>query len=81
VRGVYVFVVSIILCLVGGLFSLYEGFHKFHHPEELRDRGIAIGVLYRAGHRSWVGRLTGRMGNGSAASSPAVRQQDVRLAD
>lgn len=45
VRYVYAFVVSIILFLVGGLFSLYEGFHKFHHPEELRDVGIAIGVL------------------------------------
>jgi cation diffusion facilitator family transporter len=45
VRYVYAFVVSIVLFLVGGLFSLYEGFHKFHHPEELRDVGIAIGVL------------------------------------
>ena len=45
VRYVYAFVVAIILFLVGGLFSLYEGFHKFHHPEELRDVGIAIGVL------------------------------------
>lgn len=45
VRFVYAFVVSIVLFLVGGLFSLYEGFHKFHHPEELRDVGIAIGVL------------------------------------
>lgn len=45
VRYVYAFVVSIILFLVGGLFSLYEGFHKFHHPEELRDVGIALAVL------------------------------------
>jgi cation diffusion facilitator family transporter len=45
VRYVYAFVVSIILFLVGGIFSLYEGFHKFTHPEELRDVGIAIGVL------------------------------------
>ena len=45
VRYVYAFVVAIILFLVGGVFSLYEGFHKFHHPEELRDVGIAIGVL------------------------------------
>lgn len=45
VRYVYAFVVSIVLFLVGGLFSLYEGFHKIHHPEELRDVGIAIGVL------------------------------------
>jgi cation diffusion facilitator family transporter len=45
VRYVYAFVVSIVLFLVGGIFSLYEGFHKFTHPEELRDVGIAIGVL------------------------------------
>ncbi len=45
VRYVYAFVVSIVLFLVGGLFSLYEGFHKFTHPEELRDVGIAVGVL------------------------------------
>lgn len=48
VRYVYAFVVSIVLFLVGGLFSLYEGFHKLHHPEELRDIGIAIGVLLAA---------------------------------
>ncbi|MBK6762563.1 MAG: cation diffusion facilitator family transporter [Micrococcales bacterium] len=45
VRYVYAFVVSIVLFLVGGIFSLYEGFHKFTHPEELRDVGIAIAVL------------------------------------
>lgn len=45
VRYVYAFVVAIILFLVGGIFSLYEGFHKFTHPEELRDVGIAIAVL------------------------------------
>ncbi len=45
VRYVYAFVVSIVLFLVGGIFSLYEGFHKFTHPEELRDVGIAFGVL------------------------------------
>lgn len=45
VRYVYAFVVAIILFLVGGLFSLYEGFHKFTHPEELRDVQIAVAVL------------------------------------
>lgn len=44
-RYVYAFVVSIVLFLVGGIFSLYEGFHKFTHPEELRDVGIALAVL------------------------------------
>lgn len=45
VRYVYAFVVSIVLFLVGGLFSLYEGFHKFHHPEELNDPSVAFAVL------------------------------------
>lgn len=45
VRYVYAFVVAIVLFLVGGLFSLYEGMHKLQHPEELKDPAIAIGVL------------------------------------
>jgi len=44
-RYVYGFVVSIVLFLVGGLFSLYEGFHKFQHPEDLTDAWIAFLVL------------------------------------
>ena len=44
-RYVYAFVVSIVLFLVGGLFSLYEGLHKFQHPEEISDAWIAFLVL------------------------------------
>ena len=44
-RYVYGFIVSIVLFLVGGLFSLYEGFHKFQHPEDLSDAWIAFLVL------------------------------------
>ncbi len=33
------FVVSIVLFTVGGLFGLYEAFHKFQHPEPARARG------------------------------------------
>ena len=36
-RYVYGFIVAIVLFLVGGLFSLYEGFHKWQHPEPLED--------------------------------------------
>ena len=36
-RYVYGFIVAIVLFLVGGLFSLYEGFHKFTHPEDVQD--------------------------------------------
>lgn len=44
-RYVYAFVVAIILFMLGGLFSLYEGFHKITHPEELERAWIAYLVL------------------------------------
>ena len=44
-RFVYGFVVAIVLFLVGGLFSLYEGLHKWQHPEPLEDWWIAVVVL------------------------------------
>ncbi|MDO8732811.1 MAG: cation diffusion facilitator family transporter [Actinomycetota bacterium] len=44
-RYVYGFVVSIVLFMVGGLFSLYEGLHKWQHPEPLNDWWIAVVVL------------------------------------
>ena len=44
-RFVYGFIVAVVLFLVGGLFSLYEGLHKIQHPEEVRDAWIAFLVL------------------------------------
>ena len=44
-RYVYGFIVAIVLFLVGGLFSLYEGMHKLQHPEDLSDAWIAFLVL------------------------------------
>ncbi|MBK9737986.1 MAG: cation transporter [Actinobacteria bacterium] len=44
-RYVYGFIVAIVLFLVGGLFSLYEGIHKWQHPEPLTDWWIAVVVL------------------------------------
>jgi cation diffusion facilitator family transporter len=34
-RYVYAFIVSIVLFSVGGLFALYEGYHKIRHPEAI----------------------------------------------
>jgi cation diffusion facilitator family transporter len=34
-RYVYAFIVSIVLFSVGGLFALYEGYHKLGHPEPI----------------------------------------------
>ncbi len=39
------FVVAIMLFSLGGLFSVYEGWHKLHNPEELRYPLLALGVL------------------------------------
>ena len=39
------FVVALMLFSVGGLFSMYEGWHKLSHPEPLSYPLIALGVL------------------------------------
>ncbi|MHB1066378.1 MAG: cation diffusion facilitator family transporter [Candidatus Nanopelagicales bacterium] len=44
-RYVYGFVVAIVLFLVGGLLSLYEGFQKWQDPEPLEQWWIAVLVL------------------------------------
>jgi len=45
-RYVYAFIVSIVLFSVGGLFALYEAWHKFEHPEPITAwRWVPIAVL------------------------------------
>ncbi|MEO7052761.1 MAG: cation transporter [Rhodanobacter sp.] len=39
------FLVAILLFSVGGMFSVYEGIHKFSHPEPLKWPWLALGVL------------------------------------
>ena len=39
------FLVALMLFSVGGMFSLYEGWHKLHEVEPLKSPWIAIGVL------------------------------------
>src|ERR1700759_1691307 len=36
-RYLYAFIVSIVLFSVGGLFALYEGYHKIRHPEPIHE--------------------------------------------
>src|ERR687884_2214150 len=36
-RYVYAFIVSIVLFSVGGLFALYEAYHKIQHPEAIHE--------------------------------------------
>lgn len=44
-RFVYGFVVAVLLFLLGGVFSLYEGWHKWVDPQPLERPWIAIVVL------------------------------------
>ncbi|GAB3221534.1 cation diffusion facilitator family transporter [Glycomyces halotolerans] len=44
-RYVYAFIVSIVLFTVGGIYALYEGYHKLSDPHELSSPMWAIGVL------------------------------------
>ena len=45
-RYVYAFIVSVVLFSVGGLFALYEGWHKVHHPEPIDAwQWVPIAVL------------------------------------
>ncbi len=44
-RYVYAFVVAIILFSVGGVFALYEGFHKISHPEPIDKPWLPLSVL------------------------------------
>lgn len=39
------FIVALVLFSLGGLFSLYEGWHKLGHPEELNYPWVAVGIL------------------------------------
>lgn len=39
------FLVAMVLFSLGGVFSVYEGWHKFNHPEEITSPMIAVGVL------------------------------------
>ncbi len=39
------FLVALLLFSVGGIFSIYEGWHKLHEPEPLKWPWLAIGVL------------------------------------
>jgi cation diffusion facilitator family transporter len=45
VRYFWAFVVAVVLFSLGGLFSVYEGYHKIHDPHEIDSPAIAIGIL------------------------------------
>ena len=41
----YGMMVALLLFLVGGLFSVYEGWHRLQHPEPLKNASVALIVL------------------------------------
>jgi len=43
-RYMYAFIVSIVLFSVGGLFALYEGWHKWQHPEPIEGQWAWVPV-------------------------------------
>jgi cation diffusion facilitator family transporter len=48
-RYIYAFIVSIVLFSVGGLFALYEAWHKFEHPEPITSwQWVPVTVLLGA---------------------------------
>jgi cation diffusion facilitator family transporter len=44
-RYFWAFVVSIVLFTIGGLFALYEGFHKWEHPEPIEGQWWWVPVV------------------------------------
>ena len=44
-RYIYAFIVSVVLFSVGGLFALYEGYHKITDPHPIERWYVAVGVL------------------------------------
>lgn len=45
-RYLYAFLVSVVLFTVGGMFALYEAWHKWQHPEPIEDwRWVPVAVL------------------------------------
>ena len=48
-RYLYAFVVSVVLFSVGGLFALYEGYHKWSHPEAITEwKWVPVVILVAA---------------------------------
>jgi cation diffusion facilitator family transporter len=48
-RYIYAFIVAIVLFSLGGLFALYEGYHKLQHPEPIDSwRWVPVAVLVAA---------------------------------
>ena len=57
-RYIYAFLVAIVLFTLGGLYALYEGYHKIIDPHPLTSPIVAVVVLVIAGAFSFGGLST-----------------------
>jgi cation diffusion facilitator family transporter len=48
------FIVALVLFSLGGLFSLYEGWHKLMEPEPLKYAWVAVGILVFGLAAEWI---------------------------
>src|SRR5687767_4712129 len=81
-RYIYAFIVSIVLFSVGGLFALYEAYHKFSHPAAITEwKWVPVTVLVVAiGLETWSFRTAIVESNkvrGKASWSDFVRRARV----
>lgn len=44
-RYFWAFIVALVIFMLGGVFAMYEGWHKLSEPVPLKSPGIAIGIL------------------------------------
>lgn len=74
-RYIYAFIVSIVLFSVGGLFALYEGYHKVSHREAIHSwQWVPVLVLVVAiGLESYSFMTAMRETNKTRGSTPLIR--------
>jgi cation diffusion facilitator family transporter len=81
-RYVFAFIVSVVLFTVGGLFALYEGYHKINHPEPITTWQwvpivvLAIGIVLESLSFRTAIRETNKI-RGSASWKGFIRHSRV----
>ena len=83
VRYFWAFVVAVVLFTLGGLFSVYEGYHKIRDPHEIDSPAVAIVILVLAALLRGLGAAHGGPPRdarareaelaGATSASPAAR--------
>ena len=74
-RYVYSFIVAIVLFSLGGLFALYEGWHKVHDPHD-RSSPLVVGAARRAARRDRA-RVASRSGPRSSSRTRCAGNASV----